>query len=83
MKGWSDVFVDVLTDVGIPSYSEISSGFFDTVEIRTAICILSVIDNPLQDIELAAVLKSCIGRFSDEDLAMIRSVLKKGSLCFN
>ena len=80
MKGWSDVFVDVLTDVGIPSYSEISSGFFDTVEIRTAICILSVIDNPLQDIELAAVLKSCIGRFSDEDLAMIRSVLKKGSL---
>lgn len=80
MKGWSDVFVDVLTDAGIPAYSEISSGFFDTLEIRTAICLLSIIDNPLQDIEFAAVLKSCIGGFTDEELAMIRSVLKKGAL---
>lgn len=86
MQGWSDVFAEVLTKAGIPAYSEISSGFFDTLEIRTAVCMLSIIDNPIQDIDLAAVLKSCIGGFTDEELAIVRSVLKKGTLydaCMN
>ncbi len=80
MKGWSDVFAEVLMDEGIPAYSETSGGFFDTIEIRTAVSLLSVIDNPIQDIELAAVMKSCIAQFSDEALAMIRSVQLKGTL---
>lgn len=80
MRGWSDVFTEVLTKSGIPAHSEVASGFFDTFEIRTIVCLLSVIDNPIQDIELAAVLKSFIGGFSDEALAMIRSVMKKGHL---
>lgn len=80
MKGWSDVFTEVLMDEGIPAYSETSGGFFDTIEIRTAVSLLSVIDNPIQDIELAAVMKSCIGQFSDEAMAMIRSVQLKGTL---
>ena len=67
-------------DEGIPAYSETSGGFFDTIEIRTAVSLLSVIDNPIQDIELAAVMKSCIAQFSDEALAMIRSVQLKGTL---
>lgn len=80
MKGWSEVFAEVLIDEGIPAYSETSGGFFDTLEIRTAVSLLSVIDNPIQDIELAAVMKSCIGQFSDEEMAMIRSVHIKGTL---
>lgn len=80
MKGWSNVFAEVLMDEGIPAYSETSGGFFDTIEIRTAVSLLSVIDNPIQDIELAAVMKSCIAQFSDEALAMIRSVQLKGTL---
>ena len=79
MKGWADVFAEVLMDEGIPAYSETSGGFFDTIEIRTAVSLLSVIDNPIQDIELAAVMKSCIGQFSDEAMAMIRSVQLKGT----
>ena len=53
--------------------------FFDTPEIRTFVCFLSIIDNPLQDIALAAVMKSCLFNFSDEALAMIRSISKNTS----
>ena len=51
---------------------ETSSGFFDTVEIQGIMNMLRILDNPLQDIPMAAVLSSCIGDFSDEELAKIR-----------
>lgn len=76
MQGYSDSFRTVLEREHIPAYSDIASGFFDTLEIRTMVCFLSIIDNPLQDIALAAVMKSCLFNFSDETLAMIRSVSK-------
>lgn len=79
VKEWAEPFVGTLADMGIPANAQSSAGFFDTYEIQTAVALLSVIDNPLQDIELAMVMKSCIGGFSDEDLAMIRSAKKKGA----
>lgn len=80
VSGWAQAFVSVLEEEGIPAYAEISAGFFDTPEVRTVLCYLAVIDNPFQDIELAASLKSCIGGFEDEALAIIRSVIDKGCL---
>lgn len=78
-KGWAETFTQVLMDESIPASCETTGGFFDTVEIRTAMSLLAVIDNPIQDIELAAVMKSCVGRFLDEEMVMIRAVRRKGS----
>ena len=51
----------------------IENRVFTTIEIQTLLNLLRVVDNPRQDIPLAAVLKSMIGGFSDLDLAQIRS----------
>lgn len=79
MSGYSESFASVLEREHIPVHTEVSTGFFDTLEIRTLIAFLSIIDNPLQDIALAAVMKSCLFEFTDEALAMIRAVSKQTS----
>ncbi len=71
MSGWSEEFVETLTDMGIPAYSETRTGYFSAVEIRTVLDMLRIIDNPRQDIPLAAVMRSPIGKFSDEELAAV------------
>ena len=68
----ADTYVDVLNAHGIPAYTESSHGYFSAPEVETMLACLSVIDNPRQDIELAAVMRSTIGGFSDEELARIR-----------
>ena len=47
-------------------------GYFDTIEIKTIMSLLQVIDNPMQDIPLLAVLKSPICGFTPEELIDIR-----------
>lgn len=56
----------------IPFFCDTGSGFFSTLEIRTMLSILKVIDNPDQDIDLLAALTSPIFDFTDDDIARIR-----------
>lgn len=63
-----------LMKAGIPAYMESRTGYFKTPEIRTLLNYLRIIDNPLQDIPLAGVLKSVIVGVQDEELALIRAV---------
>ncbi len=74
--GWAEVFVNTLADCGIPAFAESQTGYFDALEVRTVLDLLNVIDNPLQDIPLAAVLKSPIGRLTNIDLANILALFK-------
>ena len=74
MSGWADTFVKVLGEENISAQAETVTGFFSAMEIRIVLAYLSVIDNPRQDIPLAAVLKSPIVGLTDEELAMISSV---------
>ena len=73
LTGWGDVYAKVLTEAGIPAHTESRTGYFTTVEIQTLLNLLRVVDNPRQDIPLAAVLKSMIGGFTDVELALIKS----------
>ncbi len=73
LAGWGETYARVLTAEGIPAHTESRTGYFTTIEIQTLLNLLRVVDNPRQDIPLAAVLKSMIGGFSDVDLARIRS----------
>ena len=74
VSGMADTFVKVLLEEGIPAFTTSRTGYFSTVEIQTVLNMLRVIDNPMQDIPLAAVLYSPVGGFSGEDLAKIRAV---------
>lgn len=73
LVGWTDVFLRVLTSEGIPSYSISKEGYFETREIKLLLNYLRILDNPRQDIPLAAVLSSSFGDFSSEDLARIKA----------
>jgi len=75
MEGWASVFEDALTMAGIPVHTESRRGYFDTFEIRVLLNLLTVVDNIYQDIPMAAVLRSPIGGFTGEDLAVIRSLV--------
>ena len=73
VSGWAETFGEVLSDMGIPCFTGSQKGYFSAVEVRTVLAYLEVLDNPVQDIPLAAVMRSPIGGFSDEVLAKLRS----------
>jgi len=72
-KGHAEKLVDILSEYGIPAYFQNSTGYFSAPEVEVMLALLSVIDNPRQDIPLDAVMRSPIGGFSDDELALIRA----------
>lgn len=65
-------YFDALSEAGIPVVMEHTQGFFDTREIQLMVAMLQVIDNPHQDIPLAAVLLGPMFSFSEEELSRVR-----------
>jgi ATP-dependent helicase/nuclease subunit A len=80
MKGWSEEIVGVLKEEGIPAKATTQTGYFSATEVALILNLLLIIDNPLQDIPLASVLRSPIGGFTDEELADLRCLNREGSL---
>jgi len=76
--GVSRDMVDIFGKEGIPAYAELKTGYYSAVEVETVLSFLAIIDNPRQDIPMAAVLRSPLFSFTDEELGQI--VLAKGSL---
>ena len=76
--GVSREMVDIFGKEGIPAYAELKTGYYSAVEVETVLSFLAIIDNPRQDIPMAAVLRSPLFSFTDEELGEI--VLAKGSL---
>src|SRR5699024_8625861 len=73
MKGNAEIFQKELMDAGIPAFCSSQTGYFDTVEVRTLLSLLSVVDNIYQDIDLAAVLRSPIIGMTEEDLGWLKA----------
>lgn len=70
--GWGQTLQEELKAAGIPVYAEQTAGYFAATEVETMLSLLRVIDNPLQDIPLAAVLRSPIVGLREAELAQIR-----------
>ena len=77
VKGFADIFTEVLNREGIPTYAGTREGYFETQEIGVLLDYLRVLDNGQQDIPLAAVLTSPFGGFREEELAVIKSAYKE------
>ena len=71
-KGKAEKYYEALLDRGIEAYIEDDLGYYETVEVRTVIDMLKVIDNRYRDIPLLSVLKSGLREFSNDELAEIR-----------
>lgn len=77
-KKTAPVFERILEENGIPVYTDIGKSYLGSVEVQTVLSFLQIIDNPLQDIPLIAVLRSPIWNFSNVELANMRSSHRKG-----
>ena len=73
MQNKAGQYAAALAERGIPVDMPGGEGFFETVEVEAALSLLSVIDNPMQDIPLAATLSGPVFRFTPDDLAEIRA----------
>lgn len=71
-SGWAPIIIEELQALGVPAYAELGSGYFEATEVVAMLSLLRVIDNPYQDIPLAAVLRSPLFGLTGEHLAKIR-----------
>ncbi len=79
LSAWGSEFADVLKDCGIPAHVTSQMGYFSAYEVQIVLSMLRILDNPYQDIPMAAVLKSPIVGLDDEELAEIRVENKEGA----
>lgn len=72
MAGKADVLIQALQEGSIPSYAEQSGGYFAAVEVQVMLALLRCIDNPEQDLAMAAVLRSPLVGLDETALAGVR-----------
>ena len=71
-KDPAPIFEKEILNLGMPVFSDSSAEYLESIEIQTIMSLLKIIDNPLQEIPLVAVMRSMIGGFTDNDLVEIR-----------
>ncbi|NLB38923.1 MAG: UvrD-helicase domain-containing protein, partial [Clostridiales bacterium] len=82
VAGRADQVARILTDAGIPTFSDAGAQYFDLREVDDVLNILKVLDNPMQDVPLMAALSTpCLG-FSHVDLGYIRAATPSGDVPF-
>lgn len=80
LKGWSDVFAQILKSRGISSCSVSRVGYFSAPEVMVVLSFLRILDNPRQEIPLASVLTSPIVGLDADGLARIKNCAPKEPL---
>ena len=76
---WTPGIMEEFKKQGIPIYGDLSSGYFEATEVAIMMSLLKVIDNPLQDIPLASVLRSAIVGLDEEQMAEIKMADRSGA----
>ncbi|WP_409274326.1 helicase-exonuclease AddAB subunit AddA [Neobacillus sp. SCS-31] len=76
---WAPQIMEEFKQQGLPIYADLSTGYFQATEVAIMMSLLRVIDNPYQDVPLAAVLRSPIIGLNEAELAFIKIHDKRGS----
>lgn len=74
--GKAEIFAKEFHKVGVPLIAA-RGGFFESQEILDILSLLELLDNPLQDVSLLAVLRSPLVGFDVDELCLIRSLDRK------
>ncbi|MGA2176651.1 MAG: UvrD-helicase domain-containing protein [Verrucomicrobiota bacterium] len=72
-----EAYVKEFHRLGIP-LAAARGGFYDSLEARDLLAILQLLDNPLQDLPLLAVLRSPLAGLASAELALIRAARPQG-----
>src|SRR5579883_1645483 len=76
-SGKSDSYAREFTRLGVP-LTVARGGFYENMEVTDLLSLLQLLDNPLQDVPVLAVLHSPLVGMSLDQLASIRLMLPKG-----
>ena len=67
----------ILKEHHIPAVSSRDDDYVKNLEVQTLIALLQILDNPLQDLPLTAVLRSFFVGLTETDLARLRLLMKE------
>lgn len=73
LAGFGNRMVEAMRNANIPAYVEERSGYFEAMEIQLILSLLQIIDNPEQDLPMAAVLHSPMVGLSADDIGDLRT----------
>ncbi|QJX61310.1 helicase-exonuclease AddAB subunit AddA [Niallia circulans] len=76
---WAPQIMEELKQYNIPTYANLTTGYFESTEVDIMMSLLKIIDNPYQDIPLASVLRSPIVGLTEEELSKLRIAKKQGA----
>ena len=79
-KKFGPVYTNILSDHGIPCVYASTTGYFAAKEIMTILNLLKLIDNPRQELPLAATMRSYFAFFELEEMAIIKGSKRKTEL---
>ena len=79
LAGWGTRAVEAMRQAGIPAVVNERDGYFEAQEIQLLLALLSIIDNPEQDLPMAAVLHSGLVGLDANELGALR-LAGEGSL---
>ncbi|MEW6661144.1 MAG: helicase-exonuclease AddAB subunit AddA [Bacillota bacterium] len=79
-RGAANTLLEEFRLAGIPAYAELGTGYFEAIEVEAALSLLRIIDNPQQDVPLAAALRLPPMGLTAEEFAQIRLACPEGNL---
>ncbi len=72
-SAYSEAFLEGLKTRNIPVILDSSTAYFEAKEVVDVLNMLKIIDNPRQDIPLAAAMMSYFGEFNVKEMSIIRA----------
>ena len=76
-RGKAESYAKAFDEFGVPLVVA-RGGFFESLEISDLLSLLRLLDNPLQDLPLLAVLRSPLAGLTLEEMATIRCAQRRG-----
>ena len=81
VAGRAEIFAKAFHQFGVPLHAA-RAGFLDAIEVADLLNLLRLLDNPLQDVPLLAVLRSPFVGLAADELAAVRMAQRDGLLWF-
>lgn len=74
LAGAGETYAEILNRNGIPAYINRRYSLFNCREVNTALSVLRILDNPLQEIPMIAALMCPVFGFTPNDLSVLKNL---------
>ncbi|AWW26462.1 helicase-exonuclease AddAB subunit AddA [Acetobacterium sp. KB-1] len=78
VAGRGDVYLKVFSEMGIPTYFDGGTNYYESLEITMILNLLNLMDNQHQDLPLLSIMTSPIGNFSTTECTRLRIAHPQG-----